>query len=130
MTDRPVYGATATRDDWGWWEITIPELDTTQARRLDQAEQAVREVVILRRNLPEDDTSFDVFLEAVLPEHTAKELAAVRDAHKEAEAARRSASDLTRRFVTNLQNELGLSTRDIGRILGVSHQRAAQLAKR
>jgi len=131
MTDRPTYRATATRNQWGWWEIDLPEFDTTtQARRLDLAEQAIREVVVLRRGLPANDTSFDVEVEPELPERTVKELAAIRETQDEAEQLRRAAADMTRRFVTKLQSEMQLSTRDIGRILGVSYQRAAQLARR
>jgi predicted RNase H-like HicB family nuclease len=122
---RPRYTVTAAREG-GWWELDVKELEGvfSQARRLDQAEAMARDVIATMLDVPED--SFDVDIMPTLVGPLAGDLAEALRARSEAaeaqEAERRATDDAARR----LQAE-GLPVRDIGRLLGVSYQRAAKL---
>jgi len=128
MDGRDTYKVTATREG-GWWTLEVPEIPGvfSQARRLDQTEYMARDAIALMLELPED--SFDVVVEAQLPPGVAQILTDTITARLEAEAAQelaRSASDAAARAL----REQGLPVRDIGRLLGVSYQRAAKIGTR
>jgi predicted RNase H-like HicB family nuclease len=122
---QPRYTVTATREG-GWWELDVKELDGvfTQARRLDQAEAMARDVIATMLDVPED--SFDVDVMPTLMGPLAGELAEALRARGEAAEAQETARRATDQAARRLQEE-GLPVRDIGRLLGVSYQRAAKL---
>lgn len=120
------YKATATRSD-GWWSVhaEVPGASVwTQARRLDQVEGAVREAIALALDVPED--SFAVDLEPQLPIEVQRNVDAVREASQLAVAAQESAARL-REWLARMLVDDGYTTRDAGRIMGLSSQRVSQL---
>jgi predicted RNase H-like HicB family nuclease len=121
------YVAHAIRDG-GWWAIEVPELPGvfTQARRLDQAEAMVRDVVSLWLEVPED--SFDVDIIPELGDLTAQ-VAQARAAKHKAEQAEREASTAMRQAAARLL-DTGLTLRDAGAVLDVSYQRVQQLTRK
>jgi predicted RNase H-like HicB family nuclease len=125
MSEHPTYRAVCDRSG-SWWAISVPELRgvRTQARRLDQAEAMVREAIALMLDVPED--SFDVVLAPHLPERTELAVDELRRRKGQADAAQRAASEAAVAAAEALVGA-GLTVRDAGRVLGVSHQRVAQL---
>ena len=110
-----------------WWALEVPDLPGvfSQAKRLEQADEAAREAIAVMLDVePEEIT---VKIEPVLPADARDALAAVavaqeqarRAAEREREAMQRAAAVLTKQ----------LSQRDAGRFLGVSFQRIHQLLK-
>ena len=124
-TVRPRYTAIAERDGT-WWVITVPEVDGifTQSRRLDRVEYMARDAISLMLEVPAD--SFDV---EVVENHDPPTQEVIDDilSIREAVAAmRRETADRTRNAVLALHDS-GYPQRDIGRMVGISHQRVAQL---
>lgn len=118
------YQARAFREG-AWWAIDIPELDlATQARRLDQAEHMVRDVIATWLEVAPD--SFSVFVVPELDSEVSKAAVAVRKATRDAAAAVEAAAVSTRAFAADLLRK-GYTVRDAGAILGVSPQRISQL---
>ncbi len=126
MMDHTLYEVRATRSG-DWWAIDVPGLlgAHTQARRLDQVEHMAREVISLLVDVPED--SFDVRVQAELDDEWARLLRETREARTAADEASERAQRLVRKAVVTLQGA-GLSTREVGQLLGVTHQRVQQLA--
>jgi len=122
------YTALAERDEAGWWAVRIPELPgvLTQARRLDQVEEFAREAIDLAISVghaPKGKYAIEV--DAHVP-GLDDDLAVVRAIRADAERAQAEAAERTRVIARRLADK-GLTVRDIGAALGVSHQRAAQL---
>ena len=109
-----------------WWALSVPDVPgaLSQAKRLDQAPAMIREAIALMLGVAED--SFDVTLDVQLPGDELAELREVKARQQEAERAQLDAAAKTRALVARLRSD-GLTTRDIGTILGVSQQRAHQL---
>lgn len=110
-----------------WWAIRIPEIDGafSQAKRLDQVEAAAREVIALMLDIEESEVG-TLDLEVELPPEMAPLLA---DLRRSDDVARRAATEAaaTQRRVAAALHEAGLPMRDVGRLLGVSHQRVSQI---
>ncbi len=120
------YQATARRSGT-WWAVEVPQVPGahTQGRNLKEAEQMAREAVALLLDVEEDQVLID--LRPELPQATTEILAdfqARRVAREDAESAERTAQEAAARAL----KEAGLSVRDAGAVLGLSHQRIAQLA--
>ncbi|MBI3745988.1 MAG: hypothetical protein HY264_05590 [Chloroflexi bacterium] len=97
----------------------------TQVRRLDQAEAMVRDVISLV--LEVDGNSFDVeILEPDLRGGLQDEILQVKALRALADVFGSAASSKSRNVARRLAAD-DLTIRDVGRILGVSHQRVAQL---
>lgn len=122
---RKTYTATAARDD-GWWFLIVPEVKGayTQARRLDQAEAMVRDVLAMV--LAVDEDSFDVEIRPTIVGPSAEVVDHAVGARGSAEAAQHEAREATTEAAEHLHSE-GMSVRDIGWILGLSHQRIAKI---
>jgi predicted RNase H-like HicB family nuclease len=108
-----------------FWLVTVPEIQrTTQARTLREVEPMARDLIAVMEEV--DPQSFELKADIVFPAaaydhwHRAAKLRdeSARTQAQAAEEARRAALALA---------ELGLTVRDVGAVLGVSHQRAAQL---
>ncbi|HKA98010.1 MAG TPA: hypothetical protein VKD66_17215 [Streptosporangiaceae bacterium] len=128
MTARS-FEATAHRSD-GWWalEVTgdgLPHPVYTQARRLDQAEDMVRDLLALHFGIGENDVG-QVEIVPVLDAALAEEVSQTRRAREQAERLRADATTQTRRVAQRLKAQ-GLAQRDIGVLLGISHQAVSQL---
>jgi hypothetical protein len=123
------YRVNASRDGKFWMlEITGPGLKrsgATQVRRLDQAEDMVRDWLATRFDLFEE-AAREIVIEPVLPaeEHSVVEVA--RSKRQAAEEAQRAALEATTAAARELSKH-DLTTRDIGSLLGISHQRVSQM---
>ncbi|RSX56734.1 type II toxin-antitoxin system HicB family antitoxin [Bifidobacterium samirii] len=114
--------AVCTRDG-GWWAVEVPEIPGlfTQARRLDQVEEQVRDAADML------DVQIDaITIDPQLDEATRR---MVDDLLVKREAARKAqdeASRLARTTVAALRGE-GLTVRDVAAVTGVSPQRVSAL---
>ncbi len=123
---RKHYTVTAEREP-GWWVFTVKIDGTehaTQARRLDQGEVMVRDLIAIIADT--DPDSFDFSIKPLLPEDIAAELTHAQELRTQAERLAEEASGQTREVARHLA-DLGLPLRDVGAVLGVSFQRASQL---
>jgi hypothetical protein len=122
------FRATAVRDR-RWWSVRVHGLPEnyagfTPGRDLDEAWAMAREATALLLDVPESEVDLDLHVEAADP--LLDELAAARQAREAAAAAEQRTRARAARELT----EKGISQRDAGRLLGISHQRVAQLASR
>jgi predicted RNase H-like HicB family nuclease len=122
------YTARCEWDETGWWVVTIPELSgaVTQSRRLDQVRGDVAEVVRLLTGEPLGDYELDV--EAHFPGPAGEEAARAAALRTESDRLSLEAKDAAADAVAALR-AAGLTYRDIGALVGVSHQRAQQLSE-
>lgn len=120
------YTAQVTRDG-RWWMVAVPEIDgLTQARRLSEAELMARELIAVTLDLPLDDVAVDVRVESVDDVDVASRLASIRQRRAKASRLEHEASAGAAELARDLVSH-GVPLRDVGAILGVSHQRAHQL---
>ena len=110
-----------------WWAISVPELPGvfTQARRLDQTEEMARDAIATMLNVPAP--SFDVVVAWEVPRGLGDEVETARTLREAAEHAQRDAGVAARAVSAKLVNQAHLTVRDIGTLLGMSHQRVSQL---
>jgi predicted RNase H-like HicB family nuclease len=124
---RASYTARSTRSG-NWWAIQIDELDGvySQARRLEQVEDMARDAIAATL-----DVAPGSFAVTVIPELPAKVQAILDDARASREAAERASelASVKAREAARILHEEGMPLRDVGRVLGVSHQRAHQLVR-
>ena len=118
------YSATASREA-RWWLLSLPELDiVTQAKSLDRAEATVRDLIAVWLDVPAD--SFGVVIEPKVADEWTQLLRDTRQARTAADEASERAQKLVRKSVATL-HDAGLSTREVGLLVGVSYQRVQQL---
>jgi predicted RNase H-like HicB family nuclease len=110
-----------------WWAITVPALVGvfSQAKRLDQVEDRAREAISLMMDVDEDDVG-DLDVAVTPPARVADLLEALEESVAAADEATRSAVAVRREIAELLRAE-GLPMRDVGELIGVSHQRVSQL---
>ena len=110
----------------GWWAVRVPELAGvfTQARRLDQVPAVVADAVGAFLDIPPG--SVEVRVEPKLAVEVRRRLEEARRQRQQADRLASAAADKLRQVARALAQD-GLPERDIGSILGVSHQRAHQL---
>lgn len=120
------YEVRAERED-GWWIVTVPALDAvTQAKRVDQIEHMARDLIAAWLDVKYDDVAVDVNI--VLPEPWQAQVDNIREHRARAEEEAAVALREARRAAQRLHEQVGLPFRDVGAVLGVSFQRAKQLA--
>ena len=110
-----------------WWAITVPALVGvfSQAKRLDQVEDRAREAISLMLDVDEDDVG-DLDVVVTPPARVADLLETLEESVAAADEATRSAVAVRREIAELLRAE-GLPMRDVGELIGVSHQRVSQL---
>lgn len=125
---RKTYTARCQRAE-DWWAISVPELRgvQTQARRLDKVEATVRDAIALFLDVPQD--SFDIRIEPVLPRDLQNKVGRVRKVREKVEVLQRQAATDSAEVAADLVRRAHLTVRDAGRVLGLSHQRVAQLLR-
>lgn len=120
------FTVTARRMKNGRWAISNEELGAySQVSRLDQIEEEMREALAYLAGI--EETEVEISVEPELDESVSvalDRLIAARNAERDATANTRTISAATVRLL----RDRGYSTRDIGALLGVSHQRVSQLA--
>lgn len=115
-------------DKTGWWVVTIPEVPgaITQCRRLDRVADDVSEVLELLTTKKPGTYKLDIHAEA--PGRAGKLAAEARALRAEAATLSEKAAKTISSAVVSLSTA-GFSLRDIGQLVGVSHQRVEQLLK-
>lgn len=124
-----VFNVTARRSQ-GWWALEVAGDDLaypafTQARRLDQAEAMVRDLLALHLDTSPAEVG-EVEISPVLDPALADEVSQTRHAREQADRLRAEATAQTRRTAMHLK-EQGLAQRDISILLRLSHQAVSQL---
>jgi DNA-directed RNA polymerase specialized sigma24 family protein len=99
----------------------------TFARSLAELEDLARDALALW--LHTDAGAVEIELDVDLPESVSHELARLRRQRDELEAQQASVLDRQRSLAVRLVGDQGLTYRDAARVLGISHQRVAQLVK-
>ncbi len=118
------YQAKATREG-KWWAVEIPELGQfTQGRNVVEADAMARDLIALYEDIPAG--SFDVAMEYEIPINASAHIAKAEQLRSEAARANSAAAAEARLAAAELRAE-GLGLKDIGRVMGVSFQRAGQL---
>ena len=128
MDHLKTYTVLAERDEAGRWAVRVLELPgvLTQARRLDQVEKFAREAIDLAVSVGHAPKGkYAMQIDPRVPGF-GDDLANVRAVRVDAVRLQTEAAERTRVIARRLAQR-GLTVRDIGAALGVSHQRAAQL---
>lgn len=127
MEAMSTYTADVSRDG-RFWLIHVPEIDRyTQARSLREIEDMTRDLIAVMRGVEPD--SFELNVRLTMPAGVREHLRRV-DAARIAEAEARAEAAAELRAAAVDLHESGVSLRDLGRLLGVSHQRASQLTSK
>lgn len=108
-----------------YWVIWIDGVVRTQAKRVREIEPMARDWLSLM-NDDRDPDSFELVVEVAMPEAAQAHLYRARVLRQESERARVEAAKETAAAALVL-HESGLTVREIGPLLHVSHQRAQQL---
>lgn len=118
------YTAHVTRDG-RFWLIHVPEIDRyTQARNLAEIERMARDLVAVMEGVEAD--SFELEVTIAMPADVAEHLARAHELRaREAQARAEAAAEV--RIAAVALKDSGIPLRDLGKLLGVSHQRAHQL---
>ena len=110
-----------------WWAITVPDLRGafSQAKRLNRVEATAREAIAMMLDIEESEVgSIDVQVQP--PNEVVGLLDELHHSVSVAEEASLAAAR-ARREAAKLLSDAGLPMRDIGQLLGISHQRVSQI---
>lgn len=121
-----VYTVTAERGPSGVWVLECGELGVvSQTRRLDRAADEVTEAIAFQsgRNLDE----FEIEVVPVLPAEVETLRQRADDLDVKAKAASEEAAAARSALARKMKDE-GFTLREMGQVLGVSYQRASELA--
>jgi predicted RNase H-like HicB family nuclease len=121
------YRVEYTRDETGWWQVSVPDVQGchTQGRTIEEARRRIREALELFVDHAKNATLMD---DVRMPKRVAQVVKQYRAARQRAEREQRQASATARRAVKALAGgRLQLSRRDAGDVLGISAQRVQQL---
>jgi len=110
-----------------WWAITVPALCGvfSQAKRLDQVESMAREAIALMLDMDEADVG-DIEVVVIPPAEAVDVLERLKASAAAATEATEAAAE-ARRWAARLLRDEGLPMRDVGKLIGVSHQRVSQI---
>ncbi len=110
-----------------WWMVEIPEVNgLTQARRLNEVTQMAREFIAATADIPLDSFELEMTIQRVHDLDIADRVARIQSEKAQALELERRATEEAQALARQL-SEANLTVREIGVILGVSHQRAHQL---
>lgn len=127
MVAMTTYRVTAEHTRSGWWALEAPEVGAvSQTRRLDHAADEMREAIAYLAAVDEDDV--EVMVVPIVPKEVREAMQNAQRLREEAQRANRDAAAEARRAAHTL-HAAKYTYRDIGAVMGVSHQRAEQLVK-
>lgn len=111
-------------DETGWWVVTVVGVPgaVTQVKRLDQVAADAAEVIEIQTGLPPDA----ITIEYILPGLLAADAKRVRELRAEVDRLSSVAAENAAQTVRRLRRT-GLSQRDTGVLVGMSHQRVQQI---
>jgi len=117
------YRATVTRDG-RFWLVRVDGVGSTQARHLRELDTMAKDLIMVITGEPEPEivVDYDIRLPAEVQDHLRRS-EELRAASAEAQAA--AAAEV--RSAARQLHDQGVGLRDVGKVLGVSHQRAHQL---
>lgn len=119
------YRATVTRDG-RFWLVRVDGVGATQARHLRELDTMAKDLIALMTGGDPEQVvvDYDIRLPTDVQEHLRRS-EELRTASAEAQAA--AAAEV--RSAARRLHEQGVALRDVGKVLGVSHQRAHQLVR-
>ena len=117
------YRATVVRDG-RFWLVRIDGVGSTQARHLGELDEMANDLIGLMTD--DDLTEFDVEYDICLPAEVQGHLQRSEEL-RAASAKAQAAAAVEVRIAARLLHQQGMGLRDVGKLLGVSHQRAHQL---
>lgn len=111
-----------------WWALDVEGVRGahSQVRRIDQADEMARDAIAGVLSIAPD--SFEIVVAPQVPTAVRTMVARAMKARSQAAQAQDAAAHLTRDAARQLVEE-GLTVRDAGALLGISHQRIAQLVR-
>jgi predicted RNase H-like HicB family nuclease len=114
------------READGWWLASVPSVSgcRTQGRSLAQTRERIKEALTVSLDEPEET---ELVEEVKLPKSISGLLVMVTSARKNAETAEARALSLNAKAARALTGVWGVSLRDAAELLGLSHQRVAQI---
>ena len=121
-----IYTIRYEKDETGWWVATVREVRGchTQGRTIEQARRRIREALGLFVDHADKAELID---DVVLPANARTLLKRVLSTRKRAEEEAIKLQNTTAEAAQVLTKDLGVSVRDAGELLGLSHQRVHQL---
>lgn len=110
------------RDEDGWWVASVPEIEGchTQGRSIAQARERIREAIMVSS----DVVDFEIEDHVRLPKATERLVEKLRALRAKLERDEKETAAALKAAVAALD---GLSVRDRGEVLGLSHQRINQI---
>ena len=126
MSKSTVFNYEISQED-GLWVIHIPELGlVTQAEHLRDTDRMATSIISLHLNVKPENVVVYRSNIIGLPKGAAEAVNEAVEARGRWNAAQEEAADVTLKAIHRLR-ECGVSLRDTGYLLGLSHQRVAQL---
>jgi hypothetical protein len=105
-----------------FWIVTVPGVGATQARHLRELEAMTTDLIQVMTGESDPAVSYDFRL----PPEVRKHLARAEKLRTDSASAQAAAAGEVRAAARALRDQ-GIPLRDVGRLLGVSYQRAHQL---
>ena len=115
-----------------WWAIEVPEVPGvhTQARRLDQVPAVAKDAIALMLEVPGDEIGVTIRSARLTPDGGSlveKEVGCLLQERHELAERQSKFTGRTRSVALQLVHDQRLTIRDAGKLMGLSHQRIAQL---
>ncbi len=120
------YSVVYERDEGGWWIARVVGVQGVHSngRTIEEARRRVREALSLAVDDADDAELVD---EVKIPAALRKLVSSQKTARERAAAEQARAMELEREAAQRLTSDLRLSRRDIGELLGLSHQSVQKL---
>ena len=120
---RDTYRVTVSRED-PWWVATVDGVGATEAKKVAELEDNVRDLIMVMRDL--DLPDFHVIWDYDLPPAAVEALKDYQRSRSQHEAAERKYLEDAERAAKAL-DEARVSTREAAQLMRLSHQRVQQL---
>lgn len=120
------FTVTAERGTSGSWVLECAELGVvSQTRRLDRAKDEVVDALVFQSGL--DSSDFEIEIVPIMPTEVESLRQRAEELRAKAEVATGAAAAAKSELARKMKDE-GFTLREMGQVLGVSYQRAAELA--